>query len=75
MINIHAYINNAKDKGTALDKYIRDISKRYKIIFLDELHIFNIVDALLIKKIFLLFQKINNLGNFFKNVLRAVSAI
>ena len=33
MINIHAYINNAKDKGTALDKYIRDISKRYKIIF------------------------------------------
>mgnify|MGYP000721676300 CR=1 FL=1 len=57
MINIHAYINNAKDKGTALDKYIRDISKRYKIIFLDELHIFNIVDALLIKKIFLLFQK------------------
>jgi len=57
MINIHAYINNAKDKGTALDKYIRNISKKYRIIFLDELHIINIVDALLIKKIFLLFQK------------------
>jgi predicted ATPase len=57
MINIHAYINNAKDKGTALDKYIKDISKKYGIVFLDELHIFNIVDALLIKKVFLLFKK------------------
>ena len=57
MINLHAYINNAEDKGTALDKYIRDISKKYKIVFLDELHIFNIVDALLIKKVFLLFKK------------------
>jgi len=57
MINLHAYINNAEDKGTALDKYIRDISKKYRIVFLDELHIFNIVDALLIKKVFLLFKK------------------
>jgi len=57
MINIHVYISNAKNKGTALDNYIRDISKKYRIIFLDELHIFNIVDALLIKKIFLLFKK------------------
>jgi len=57
MINVHSYINISKDKGKALDKYIKDISKKNRIIFLDELHIFNIVDALLIKKIFLLFQK------------------
>jgi cell division protein ZapE len=57
MINLHAYINNAENKKTALDKYIKDISKKYRIVFLDELHIFNIVDALLIKKVFLLFKK------------------
>ena len=36
---------------------LKDIAKKYKVIFIDEMHIFNIVDALLIKKIFILFQK------------------
>lgn len=56
MINLHAFVNNAKDKN-ALEIYIKKLAKEYKIIFIDELHIFNIVDALLIKKIFILFKK------------------
>jgi len=56
MINIHSFINNSK-KENALDVYIKDLSKDFKLIFIDELHIFNIVDALLIKKIFILFKK------------------
>ena len=54
MINLHAHINN--NKGS-LENYIKLFSQNKKIIFIDELHIFNIVDALLIKKIFLFFYK------------------
>ncbi len=56
MSNLHNYINNSKEKNI-IENYIKNLSKNYKIIFIDELHIFNIVDALLIKKIFLLFKK------------------
>jgi len=55
MINLHASINN--DKKIDLEGYIKNFVKNYNVIFIDELHIFNIVDALLIKKIFILFQK------------------
>ena len=53
MINLHANINNKN----SIENYIKLFSRDNKIIFIDELHIFNIVDALLIKKIFLLFHK------------------
>jgi cell division protein ZapE len=56
MIDLHAFINNTKE-DFALEIYINKFSKKYNIIFIDELHIFNIVDALLIKKIFNLFKK------------------
>ena len=60
MIDIHAYINNCnKNHEINLDKYISNLKSSFDIIFIDELHIFNIVDALLIKKIFILFQKYN----------------
>ena len=58
MINLHAFIhNNNKKKDLVLESYIKDIAEKYNVIFIDEMHIFNIVDALLIKKIFILFQK------------------
>ena len=53
----HAFINNHSDKESALDLFIKNLSKKFNLIFIDELHIFNIVDALLIKKIFNLFDK------------------
>ena len=56
MINIHAFINDNKNKPS-LDQYISDLKKNFDIIFIDELHIFNIVDALIVRKIFILFQK------------------
>ena len=57
MIDLHAFINNYEKKDSALDQYIKNIAKKFKVIFIDEMHIFNIVDALLIKKIFSLFNK------------------
>ena len=58
MINLHAFVNNQKNnKEKTLEMYIKNISKKYDLIFIDELHIFNIVDALLIKNVFVLFKK------------------
>ena len=58
MINLHSFVNvQKKNKELAVEKYIKKISKENKIIFIDELHVFNIVDALLIKSVFLYFKK------------------
>lgn len=58
MINLHAYINNqTENKEMALEKYIKKISKENSVIFIDELHIFNIVDALLIQSVFNFLKK------------------
>jgi len=56
MINLHAHINNNKN-SLALEAYIKNYAKSFSLIFIDELHIFNIVDALLIKRIFNFFKK------------------
>ena len=56
MINLHAFINTTS-KNNALEIYIKNFTKNFTTIFIDELHIFNIVDALLIKKIFVFFKK------------------
>ena len=56
MINLHAFINSGK-KENSLELYIKNLSKELNLLFIDELHIFNIVDALLIKKVFILFKK------------------
>ena len=73
MINLHAFVNNHNKKDFALEIYIKKLSKKYKIIFIDELHVFNIVDALLLKKVFYFFQKykifIVASSNYFPNDL------
>ena len=57
MNGIHEVINSNKNKK--LESFIRDLCKDIKILFIDELHIFNIVDALLIKKVFHLLEENN----------------
>ena len=57
MINIHEIVKNSTNKDKAIEDYVKDISKNFKILFIDEMHIFNIVDALIIKKIFFLLKK------------------
>ncbi len=54
---IHEAVNSNKNKK--LETFIKEFCKDIKILFIDELHIFNIVDALLIRKIFLLFEENN----------------
>ncbi|PPR50305.1 MAG: Cell division protein ZapE [Alphaproteobacteria bacterium MarineAlpha5_Bin5] len=57
MSEVHSKINTKDNKEKKLERYIKKISLNVKILFIDEMHIFNIVDALIIKKIFTLFEK------------------
>ncbi len=57
MIEIHEIVKNSNNKDKAIEEYVKNISKNFKLLFIDEMHIFNIVDALIIKKIFFLFLK------------------
>ena len=57
MIQIHEVVRSSSNKDKAIEEYINKISKKFKMLFIDEMHIFNIVDALIIKKIFFLLNK------------------
>ncbi len=57
MIKIHEVINNSSNKDEAIENFVKDLGKKFKIIYIDEMHIFNIVDALIIKKIFFFLSK------------------
>ncbi len=57
MLEIHKVVKNSNSKDKAIESYIRDISKNFKLLYIDEMHIFNIVDALIIKKIFYFLSK------------------
>ena len=59
MNKIHDTINSNDNKNKKLELFIKEFCKDVKILFIDELHIFNIVDALLIKKIFLILEENN----------------
>ena len=39
MINLHAFVNNHSKKDFALEIYVKKLSQKYKIIFIDELHV------------------------------------
>ena len=73
MNDIHNAINVEGNKEKKLESFVRELSKDIKILFIDELHIFNIVDALIIKKVFHLLEE-NNIfimtsSNFHPNEL------
>ena len=47
-------VNNSQDKK--LETYIINLSKKTKVLFIDELHIFIIVDALIVRKLFMFYN-------------------
>ncbi len=59
MSRIHDTINSNENKSKKIELFIKEYCKNIKILFIDELHIFNIVDALLIKKIFHILEENN----------------
>ena len=57
MNEIHNSINKKNKNEKTLEKFVKKLSLDVKILFIDELHIFNIADALIVKKIFDFFGK------------------
>ena len=57
MLKIHDIVKNSSNKDRAIEEYIRELGRNFKVLFIDEMHIFNIVDALIIKKIFFFLSK------------------
>ena len=62
MINFHDYTfkNKENDKANIIDKFVNKLKKKIKLIYFDEFQVTNIVDAMILGK---LFEKI-----FFKNI-------
>ena len=65
MIKFHEYVHKNKKnrKNNGLDKFVKDLSKKTKLIYFDEFQVTNIVDAMILGK---LFEKI------FENKLRVI---
>ena len=59
MNEVHTAINLNDYSEKKLESFVKKFSKNIQILFIDELHIFNIVDALIVKKVFKLFEKNN----------------
>ena len=65
MIKFHEYVHKNKKnrKNNGLEKFVKDLSKKTKLIYFDEFQVTNIVDAMILGK---LFEKI------FENKLRVI---
>ena len=57
MNEVHNKINVIQGHDEKLENYVKQLRKKINVFFIDELHIFNIVDALIVKKLFVLFDK------------------
>ena len=51
MINFHDYRHKMKNKDNSLSAFVKNLSK-YKLIYLDEFQVTNIVDAMILGKLF-----------------------
>ena len=52
MVNFHDFIFQNKDKENGIELFIKDLNKKTQIIYFDEFQVTNIVDAMILGKLF-----------------------
>ena len=52
MVNFHDYIFQNKDKESGVTNFVKDLSSKVEILYFDEFQVTNIVDAMILGKLF-----------------------
>ena len=79
MVKFHDFIFQNKDKENGIELFVKDLNKKTQIIYFDEFQVTNIVDAMILGKLFKIIfeEKINvifssntNINNLYKDGLQ-----